>query len=297
MQSQLSAESFSAWNALSFLTSDPSLRDSLYQCDVMTASVQVLGRRGLALEVAVQCCLVCCDLMYNPFPIPDERFVKQFLAARGPEAVLERLDNRGVAEHAHSLEGREVGHLQGHVQGQLQTRQQQLDFNTAFILLPIMAMAETPLGRSWFAEASNQQRLAAHLRRLTSYRELLQLVSLVQQDVCMRERVRPDCVAKLDRVAIVERFVAFFKTLESKDHEEKVRELLELEEREKSRKEKKREKKRQQRLKQKMKTRAGEAPDDPVAKDGGSAGSDVPKIKSQPLDALDDIPLLSLIHI
>lgn len=289
MQSQLSAESFSAWNAVSFLTSDPTLRDALYQCDTMTASVQVLGRRGLPLEVAVQCCLACCDLMYNPFPIPDERFVKQFIAAHGPEAVLDRLDNRG-AEHVHGTDSKEVGHLQNHVQAQLQTRQQQLDFNTAFILLPIMAMAETPLGRSWFAEATNQQRLAAHLRRLTSYRELLQLVNLVQQEVCTRERFKLDCVAKLDRVAIVERFVAFFKTLESKDHEEKVRELLELEEREKSRKEKKRVKKRQQRLKQKMKTRTGEAPDDPAAKDG-VVGSDVTKTKSQPLDALDEIPL------
>lgn len=107
--------------------------------------------------------------------------------------------------------------MQGHVQGQLQTRQQQLDFNTAFILLPVMAMAETPLGKKWFAESCNQQRLASHLRRLTSYRELLQLVSLVQQEVCSSPRE-----VKLDRVAIVERFIIFFNTLENKDHEEKV---------------------------------------------------------------------------
>ena len=295
MQTQLPAENSSGWNSVSFLTTDPSLRDALFQSDVVSAGVQVLGRRGVGLEVAVQCCLVCCDLMYNPFPVPDERFVKQFLSAGGPQAVLDRLDNRGL-DHAHSMDGKEVSHLQSLLQGQLQTRQQQLDFNTAFILLPIMAMAETPLGRAWFAEATHQQRLAGHLRRLNSYRELLQLVNLVQQEVRARERV------KLDRVAIVERFVTFFKTLENKDHEEKVRELLELEEREKSRKEKKREKKRQQRLKQKQKTRPGEAPDDPpppapapapkdAAAPAGSSSSEGAKARSQPLDALDDIPL------
>jgi hypothetical protein len=42
-----------------------------------------------------------------------------------------------------------------------------------------------------------------------SIRDLLHLVGLVQQEVCTRE-------VKLDRVAIVERFIAFFKTLENK---------------------------------------------------------------------------------
>ncbi|KAK7114837.1 uncharacterized protein [Littorina saxatilis] len=289
VQSQQSAESYSAWNAISFLTSDPTLRDALFDCDVIAAAVQVLGRRGLASEIAVQSCLVCCDLMYSPFPVPDERFVKQFLDSRGPEAVLDRLESRSGqdshVQHNSNLESKELGHMQGHVQGQLQTRQQQLDFNTAFILLPVMAMAETPLGKKWFAESCNQQRLASHLRRLTSYRELLQLVSLVQQEVCSSPRE-----VKLDRVAIVERFIIFFNTLENKDHEEKVRELLELEEREKSRKEKKREKKRQQRLKQKMKTRAGDPQEESTAKEGATGG-EVTKTKSKPLDALDDIPL------
>ncbi|KAL8619415.1 hypothetical protein ACOMHN_011766 [Nucella lapillus] len=281
LQSQLSSESSSAWNAVSFLTPDASLRDSLYQCDVVRVAVQALGRRALPNEVAVQSCLVCSDLMYNPFPVPDLRFVREFLTVHGPEAVLDRLDSRGQEQHVHSsLDCKELGHLQG----QLQSRQQLMDFNTAFVLLPVMAMAETSLGRDWFSEAGNQQRITTHLRRVTSYRELLQLVGLVQQEMCGRE-------VKVDRVAVMERFIAFFNTLQNRDREEKVRQLLEQEEREKSRKEKKREKKRQQRLKQKLKTRANDmATEEPAGKDGAGLGDSV-KSKSQPLDALDDIPL------
>ena len=279
---------------MSFLTSDPTLRDGLYQCDVMRVAVQALGRRGLAGEVAVQSCLVCSDLMYHPFPLPDSRFVKQFLDARGPEAVLQLLDNRGSDPHPGLDSGKEMSH----VPGQLQTRQQQADFNTTFILLPVMAMADSALGREWFSQTSHQQRLATHLRRVTSYRQLLQLVGVVQQEICTKE-------VKVDRVAVMERFLAFFSSLESKDHEEKVRQLLEQEEREKCRKEKKREKKRQQRLKQRMKAKAGDAADDNTGAgkdETGAADASRTATRSteaemavgrntHPLDTLDDIPL------
>jgi hypothetical protein len=50
--------------------------------------------------------------MYNPFPVPDQRFVKQFINARGPEAVLERLESRtglqDTTQNPHSLEFKEV---------------------------------------------------------------------------------------------------------------------------------------------------------------------------------------------
>ena len=41
--------------------------------------------------------------MYNKFPAPDPRFIHQFINARGPEAVLERLENRAsLVENQHS---------------------------------------------------------------------------------------------------------------------------------------------------------------------------------------------------
>nr|KAG5712188.1 hypothetical protein BaRGS_014538 [Batillaria attramentaria] len=232
IQSQLASGDY-VLPALFFLTSDLSLRDTLHQCDFIGAMVQVLRRRELTRESTIPSCHVCCNLMHNALSVPDERFVQQFLAARGPETILDRLENRGFDQGL----SKEVGYGPG----------QEL--------------------------------------RVEVYRTLLLLprVSEVKLELCGKE-------IKLDRSSTVERFLAFFKTLETQDHEEKVRELLELEEREKSRKERKREKKRQQRIKQKMKARAADGVAEKYGLVGAGAGEGSGG-KARLLDALDDIPL------
>ncbi|PVD20351.1 hypothetical protein C0Q70_18505 [Pomacea canaliculata] len=77
---------------------------------------------------------------------------------------------------------------------------------------------------------------------------------------------------------------------ERRDSEDKMRQLLEQEERDKTRKERKREKKRQQRLKQKIKARAGEADSEVGGQEASKGDSDtITRVTS--LDELDDIPL------
>ncbi|KAL5021848.1 hypothetical protein ScPMuIL_001003 [Solemya velum] len=194
-------------------------RDAIYRYKLIPNMLSSVPHLLKNLILVSDACQVFCFTMYHQATFVEERFALQFVRSRGPEFCLKA--SRLCAENT------------------------KVAIETSLLcFLPIVCIAEIPVGKSW---------LESNCVKVSPFVEKYRLKSLGiahdNEEVTFKSKI------------LWKRFTDFFDKIQAKHREQNLKELLEEEDRNNAKRIKKREKRKQKRQRQ-QKTDIEDSSDD-----------------------------------
>ena len=236
------------WSILRALCDDIQLRDVLFKSDIMELAVHMLTCVDLDSHHCIQICLTCFELLYNVFPVIDNRFLKAFLQLRAPECILVLLKIYGkkkedcnntldLSYKSLSVNGAKSGDSIG---------LNDCDLTISCMSLPLMALCDCADGRHWLMQPLHKEQLSEYLQKIGPYQQLPGVFKRMQK------KIKPS-LKHIDFSSLAVRFVEFFPTSECSELEAVKKAAFEKEIKDNARIGKRKEQKRIRKMKQKLK--------------------------------------------